>query len=88
MALDYIRDDGKPIQLRAEDQADAQSLLIDLGALLREIQEDAETVRGIATRETANRRLTGRAVDLFENSGRSIDVHDRLTRALRAAGSL
>ena len=80
--------DSQPLKLRAEDLPDPQALLIDLGALLRDIQNDAEDVRGIATREVAHRRLTGRAVDLFEESGRARDLHERLTRALRAAGRL
>ena len=84
MTLDF----DQPIIRRADDQPDPQALLIDLGALLREIQDDAEDVRGIATKECAHRRLTGRAVDLFEGSGRARDMHERLTRALRAAGRL
>ena len=80
--------DAQPLKLRADDLPDPQALLIDLGALLRDIQDDAEDVRGIATREMGHRRLTGRAVDLFEESGRARDLHERLTRALRAAGRL
>lgn len=80
--------DTRPLTLRAEDLPDPQSLLIDLGNLLRDIQSDAEDVRGIATREMGHRRLTGRAVDLFEESGRAIDLHERLTQVLRAAGRL
>lgn len=80
--------DAQPLKLRAEDLPDPQALLIDLGALLRDLQDDAEDVRTIATREMGHRRLTGRAVDLFEGSGRARDIHEQLTRALRTAGRL
>lgn len=85
--------DSNPIELKAEDAADAQGALIELQAVLRRIDDARGELQRLFTHwgddpVTVMRQAQARTIELEQMVPQAAPLGESLARAMRTAGHL